>query len=390
MSKHTKPRNKTPWLFALALLVFWASLSISTAVSEPDDNMQSTTLQLAPASSVQRLEITGYAASNYRYRWGSIDIAFTNAPNAAVRLELRGKNLPSSAQDLLTQQGNTLVLQAPAWTQDSNAEKHEAAQWWIERIVLPASVSQIHTAGDVKLYIKSAHESNTGKANADTNADSSADTNSDTNATTCPTPASGNMTGSNTTGASCSATCSKAPSPSTRLPALAVYANHVYIDNSLGIERLHITSPSLYQQCSNQPLGIINRHNFKSGSVDIASDRSIAIGQLHIEMADGSIELPPDFAPKALHLHTSPSVALTLRNIHALQQIRWQAISPERQEQLRLARPTSDPKLCTSTSTSVQPASASPVTPASSAARTAASSKAAASAAHAPSQPKQT
>ena len=66
MSKHTKPRNKTPWLFALALLVFWASLSISTAVSEPDDNMQSTTLQLAPASSVQRLEITGYAASNYR------------------------------------------------------------------------------------------------------------------------------------------------------------------------------------------------------------------------------------------------------------------------------------------------------------------------------------
>ena len=75
MSKHTKPRNKTPWLFALALLVFWASLSISTAVSEPDDNMQSTTLQLAPASSVQRLEITGYAASNYRYRWGSIYIA---------------------------------------------------------------------------------------------------------------------------------------------------------------------------------------------------------------------------------------------------------------------------------------------------------------------------
>ena len=41
------------------------------------------------------------------------------------------------------------------------------------------------------------------------------------------------------------------------------------------------------------------------------------------------------------------------------------------------------------TSTSVQPASASPVTPASSAARTAASSKAAASAAPAPSQPKQ-
>ena len=381
MSKHTKPRNKTPWLFALALLVFWASLSISTAVSEPDDNMQSTTLQLAPASSVQRLEITGYAASNYRYRWGSIDIAFTNAPNAAVRLELRGKNLSTSAQDLLTQQGNTLVLQAPAWSQDSNAEEIKAAQWWIERIVLPASVSQIHAAGDVRLHIKSAHTQNTAKDEGKGNAD--------TNATTCPTPASGNMTGSNTTGASCSATCSKAPSPSTRLPALAVYANHVYIDNSLGIERLHITSPSLYQQCSNQPLGIINRHNFKSGSVDIASDRSIAIGQLHIEMADGSIELPPDFAPKALHLHTSPSVALTLRNIHALQQIRWQAISPERQEQLRLARPTSDPKLCTSTSTSVQPASASPVTPASSAARTAASSKAAASAAPAPSQPKQ-
>ena len=384
MSKHTKPRNKTPWLFALALLVFWVSLSISTAVSEPDYSEQSTTLQLAPASSVQRLEITGYAtSSHYRDHWISLDIAFDNAPNAAVRLELRGKNLPTSAQALLTQQGNTLVLQAPAWSQDSNAEEIKAAQWWIERIVLPASVSQIHAAGDVRLHIKSAHTQNTAKDEGKGNAD--------TNATTCPTPASGNMTGSNTTGASRSAACSKTPSSSTRLPALAVYANDVYINNSLGIERLHITSPSLYQQCSKQPSGVHNRHNFTSGSVNIAADRPIAIGQLHIEMADGSIELPSDFAPQALHLHTSPSVALTLRDIHTLQQIRWQAISPERQEQLRLASPTSDPKLCTSTSTStsVQPASASPVTPASSAARTAASSKAAASAAPAPSQPKQ-
>lgn len=350
MSKHTKPRNKTPWLFALTLLVFWASLSLSTAIPEHDGSAQDTTLRLAPATSVQRLEITGYtASSNYRYRWGSIDIAFDNAPNAAVRLELRGKNLPTSAQALLIQQGNTLLLQAPAWTQDSNAEKREAAQWWIERIVLPASVSQIHAAGDVKLYIKNAHEPDTGKGNADKNAD---------------TP------DSNTTGAGNGAACSKAPLPSTRLPALAIYANHVDIDKSLGIERLHITSPSLYQQCSKQPLGIINRHNFKSGSVEIASGSPI--GQLHIEMADGSIELPPDFAPQALHLHTSPSVALNLRNIHTLQQIRWQAISPERQEQLRLARPTSDPKLCNSA-----------------AARTAASSKAAASTAPAPSQPKQ-
>lgn len=142
-------QNKTRWLFAATVAIFWLALLLTLALPKKSKSNETSTLSYAVPTNVTKLHIDDV---NYLRTYSGANIKFTQDDHITLEIENSGLDQPpQDASIFFEQQGEQLVLRKlPADANMSNDGSRPS--WMITEISLPLAITTLSsTAEDITI-----------------------------------------------------------------------------------------------------------------------------------------------------------------------------------------------------------------------------------------------